>query len=69
MKAAINKKISDFMKKVKKKIFSIFQIFTTDNDSDENEMMVEMEKKLDKLKQMINKVTNKLSRRKDEHNK
>lgn len=56
LKAAIDKKISAFMKKVKKKLLSIFQIFTPNNDADENELMVELEKKLNKLKQMINKI-------------
>lgn len=56
LKAAINKKISDFMNKVKKKLVSIFQIFTPHNDGDENELMVELEKKLEKLKKMINKI-------------
>lgn len=64
LKAAINKKISDFMNKVKKKLVSIFQIFTTDNDADENELMIELEKKLEKLKKMINKIGKKHERNK-----
>lgn len=64
LKAAIEKKVSDFMNKVKKKLVSIFQIFTPHNDGDENELMVELEKKLEKLKKMINKIG-----KKHEHNK
>ena len=71
LKAAINKKISDFFNKVKKKLVSIFMIFTPNNDADENELMVEFEKKLEKLKQMLNKITKKLSekKRKNVYNK
>ncbi|MCM1265261.1 MAG: hypothetical protein NC200_03595 [Candidatus Gastranaerophilales bacterium] len=57
LKAAVNKKISDLSKKIKKKLFSIFEIFTADNDADENEIMIAFEKKLNKLKNMIEKVT------------
>ena len=64
LKAAINKKISDFFNKVKKKLVSIFMIFTPNNDADENELMVELEKKLEKLKQMLNKITRKLPEKK-----
>ncbi len=71
LKASINKKISDFFNKVKKKLVSIFMIFTPNNDADENELMVELEKKLEKLKQMLNKITKKLSekKRKNVYNK
>ena len=70
-KASINKKISDFFNKVKKKLVSIFMIFTPNNDADENELMVELEKKLEKLKQMLNKITKKLpeKKRKNVYNK
>lgn len=64
LKAAIQKKVSDFMNKVKKKLVSIFQIFTPHNDGDENELMVELEKKLEKLKKMINKIGKKHERNK-----
>lgn len=64
LKAAINKKVSDFFNKVKKKLVSIFMIFTPNNDADENELMVELEKKLEKLKQMLNKITKKLPEKK-----
>ena len=71
LKASINKKISDFFNKVKKKLVSIFMIFTPNNDADENELMVELEKKLEKLKQMLNKITKKLpeKKRKNVYNK
>ena len=65
LKAAIEKKVSDFMKKIKKKIVSIFEVFGSHNDADENELMVKLEKKLQKLKQMVNKIL----RNKNEHNK
>jgi hypothetical protein len=57
LKAAINKKISDLSKKIKKKLLSIFEIFTADNDSDDNEVMVAFEKQLNKLKHLLEKVT------------
>ena len=46
-------------------------IFTPNNDADENELMVELEKKLEKLKQMLNKITKKLpeKKRKNVYNK
>ena len=65
LKAAIEKKVSDFMEGIKKKIVSIFEIFSSHNDADENELMVKLEKKLQKLKQMVNKIL----REKNEHNK
>lgn len=65
LKAAIEKKVSDFMKRIKKKIVSIFEVFGSHNDADENELMVKLEKKLQKLKQMVNKIL----RNKNEHNK
>ncbi len=65
LKAAIEKKVSDYMKRIKKKIVSIFEVFGSHNDADENELMVKLEKKLQKLKQMVNKIL----RNKNEHNK
>jgi len=59
LKAAVNKKVSDLAKKIKKKLFSIFEIFTTDNESDENEVMAAFEKQLNKLKNMIEKISRK----------
>lgn len=57
LKAATNKKISDLAKKIKKKLFSIFEIFSTDNEEDENEIMIAFEKQLNKLKEMIEKIS------------
>jgi hypothetical protein len=57
LKAAVDKKISDLAKKIKKKLVSIFEIFSAENDSDENEIMIAFEKQLNKLKHMLEKVT------------
>ena len=57
LKTAINKKISDLAKKIKKKLFSLFEIFNTENETDENEIMEAFHKKLNKLKDMLKKVT------------
>lgn len=59
LKAAVNKKISELAKKIKKRLFSIFSLFETDNESDENEIMVAFKKKLDKLKTILEKISNK----------
>ena len=57
LKAAVNKKVSDFTKRIKKKLFSIFTLFEADNESDENEVMVAFEKQLDKLKNLLEKIS------------
>ena len=62
LKAAVNKKISDFAKAIKKKIKSIFNIFMADNEGDENEVMIAFEKQLDKLKNLLEKISDKLKR-------
>jgi hypothetical protein len=69
LKASINKRISDFKKKIKKKLFSIFEIFSANNNEDENEIMVAFEKQLNKLKQILEKVTLKPTKEEldDEH--
>ena len=64
LKVALNKRLSDFFKKIKKKIFSIFQIFDTHNNADENELMVELEKKLEKLKKSIESFSKKILEKK-----
>ena len=56
LKAAVNKKISKSAKIIKKKLFSIFEIFTADNELEENEIMKAFHKKLNKLKDMIEKI-------------
>ncbi len=62
LKASISKKVSEFAKAIKKKIKSIFEIFTADNDEDENEIMVAFEKHLDKLKGLLEKISDKLKK-------
>ena len=57
LKAAVNKKISDLVKKIKKKLFSLFEIFNTENETEENEVMEAFHKKLNRLKDMLEKVT------------
>ncbi|MCD8378688.1 MAG: hypothetical protein LUB59_07875 [Candidatus Gastranaerophilales bacterium] len=57
LKAAANKKISDLAKKIKKKLFSIFENFTADNETDDNEIMIAFEKQLNKLKNMLEKIS------------
>lgn len=63
LKAATTKTLSDITKRIKKKFKSIFEIFTADNDSDENEMMVAFEKQLDKLKGLLEKISDELDER------
>jgi len=60
LKAAVTKNLSDLTKRVKKKLKSIFEIFTTDNEGDENEVMVKFEKQLEKLKTILEKISDKL---------
>lgn len=60
LKAAINKKVSDLAKKITKKLKSIFEIFSTDNEEDDNEVMVAFEKQLNKLKGLLEKISDKL---------
>ena len=60
LKAAINKKIDNLAKKITKKLKSIFEIFSTDNEGDENEVMVAFEKQLGKLKNLLEKISDKL---------
>lgn len=62
LKAAISKKVSEFAKAIKKKIKSIFEIFSADNDDDENEIMIAFEKHLDKLKGLLEKISDKLKK-------
>lgn len=59
-KAAVDKKISDFAKKIRKKLISLFEIFDADNEADENEIMVAFEKKLNQLKSLLEKISEKL---------
>lgn len=63
LKAATTKTLSDITKRIKKKFKSIFEIFTADNEADENEMMVAFEKQLDKLKGLLEKISDELDER------
>lgn len=60
LKAAVNKKVSDLAKLIKRKIKSLFNIFSTENEEDDNEIMIAFEKQLDKLKGWLEKITKKL---------
>ena len=62
LKAAIGKKVSEFAKAIKKKIKSIFDIFSADNEGDENEVMIAFEKHLDKLKSLLEKISDRLQK-------
>lgn len=61
LKAALNKRISNLINKVKKKLVSFLFVFASDNESEENELMVELEKKITNLKKMITKITKKIT--------
>ena len=68
LKAAVNKKISDLAKTLKRKIKSLFEIFSANNNDDENEVMIAFEKHLDKLKNLIRKIQYKLNEKEKENN-
>lgn len=68
LKAAVNKKISDLAKTLKRKIKSLFEIFSANNNDDENEVMIAFEKHLDKLKNLIRKMQYKLNEQEKENN-
>lgn len=59
LKAAINKKISDFSKKIKKKLMSIFEIFHTENEGSDDERIMDYEKQINKLKSYLEKIIEK----------
>ena len=65
LKASIDKKISDFSKVIKKKITSIFEIFKPTNDSSDDERIEAYEKQLNKLKTLLEKITNKPTKYKE----
>ena len=65
LKAAMDKKFSDFAKKVKKKILSIFEIFKAENESSDDERIEEYEKQLNKLKTLLEKITNRPTKYKE----
>ena len=56
LKAAIDKKISDFSKRVKKKIVSLFEIFKSDNMGSDDERIEDYERYLNKVKTLLDDV-------------
>jgi len=56
LKAAIDKKISDFSKRVKKKIISLFEIFKSDNMGSDDERIEDYERYLNKVKTLLDDV-------------
>ena len=65
LKAAMNKKISDFAKKVKKKILSLFEIFNVENEGSDDERIEDYQKHLNKLRNFLEKITNKPTKYKE----
>lgn len=65
LKAAMDKKFSDFSRKVKKKIISIFEIFKSENEGSDDERIEDYQKQLSKLKTMLEKITNKPTKYKE----
>ena len=65
LKVAMDKKFSDFAKKVKKKILSIFEIFRAENESSDDERIEDYEKQLNKLKTLLEKITNRPTKYKE----
>ena len=65
LKASMDKKFSDFAKKVKKKILSIFEIFRAENESSDDERIEDYEKQLNKLKTRLEKITNRPTKYKE----
>lgn len=65
LKAAMDKKFSDFAKKVKKKIISIFEIFKAENESSEDERIEDYQKQLNKLQTLLEKITNRPTKYKE----
>ena len=65
LKAAMDKKFSDFAKKVKKKIISIFEIFRAENESSDDERIEDYQKQLNKLQTLLEKITNRPTKYKE----
>lgn len=57
LKAAMDKKFSDFAKKAKKKLISIFEIFKPTNEGSDDERIEDYQKQLNKLKSFLEKIT------------
>ena len=65
LKAALDKKFSDFAKNVKKKIISIFEIFKSTNEGSDDERIEDYQKQLNKLKSLLEKISNKPTKYKE----
>lgn len=65
LKVAMDKKFSDFAKKVKKKIISIFEIFRAENENSEDERIEDYQKQLNKLQTLLEKITNRPTKYKE----
>ena len=65
LKAAMDKNFSDFAKKVKKKIISIFEIFRAENENSEDERIEDYQKQLNKLQTLLEKITNRPTKYKE----
>lgn len=65
LKAAMDKKFSDFAKKVKKKVISIFEIFRAENENSEDERIEDYQKQLNKLQTLLEKITNRPTKYKE----
>ena len=65
LKSAMDKKFSDFAKKVKKKIISIFEIFRAENENSEDERIEDYQKQLNKLQTLLEKITNRPTKYKE----
>ena len=65
-KAAIEKTVSDFWQKTKKKLKSIFFIFSADNE-DENDKKIDETKKIFNLKTFIHKLSRKLKNKEEKN--
>ena len=63
LKAAIDKKISDFAKQIKKKIISIFEIFKPDNESSDDERIEDYQRYLEKLHTLLDGVKTGLTKK------
>ena len=65
LKAAMDKKITDFAKKVKKKILSLFEIFNVENEGSDDERIEDYQKHLNKLRNFLEKITNRPTKYKE----
>ena len=61
----IFRKRSDFAKKVKKKILSLFEIFNVENEGSDDERIEDYQKHLNKLRKFLEKITNRPTKYKE----